>query len=107
MELPDFLTRHQYGEIRITGHRIDLLHLVDLYNNGHSVKQMAEEDFDTLSVELLQNVIDFYLANKAEVDAYVARCRADIDRQMAAHVPSPEYRRIRKVMEERGIEEPL
>jgi hypothetical protein len=28
MNLPDFLTEHAYGSIRVTGHRIDLLHLV-------------------------------------------------------------------------------
>ena len=27
MNLPDFLTQGQYGEIRLTGHRIDLMHV--------------------------------------------------------------------------------
>ena len=41
MDLPDFLTRHQYGAIRLTGHRIDLMHVVDLYNEGRSPEQIA------------------------------------------------------------------
>ena len=104
MELPEFLTRHQYGEIRITGHRIDLLHVVDLYNEGHSAEEMATEDFDTLSVELLQKVIDFYLANKAEVDAYVAACRAEIERQAAQPQPGPSFAELKRRYEARKAE---
>jgi hypothetical protein len=31
MDLPVFLTRHELGNIRLTGHRIDLMHLVDFF----------------------------------------------------------------------------
>jgi uncharacterized protein (DUF433 family) len=106
MPLPEFLIDHPDGEIRITGHRISLLNVVDLYNEGHSAEVMATEYFDTLSTELLQKIIDFYLTNRFEVDAYVAKERAEIERQMAAHVPGPGYLRIRKLMEEKGLLEP-
>ena len=40
MILPEFLTRHEKGEIRVTGHRIDLFHLVSLYNEGNSAEML-------------------------------------------------------------------
>ena len=51
MDLPDFLTRHKYGEIRLTGRRIDLMHVVDLYNAG-SPEQLHEQ-FPTLPLDLI------------------------------------------------------
>ena len=41
MEMPDFLTRNQHGEIRLTGHRIGLLHVVDLYNDGAAQREFS------------------------------------------------------------------
>ena len=83
MKLPDFLTEEAYGSIRVAGHRIALTHLVTFYNMGHSVEQLAE-DFPTLSADVIQKVIDFYHQNKAEVDAYVAACEAEMERQRAS-----------------------
>lgn len=102
MDLPDFLKRGQYGDIRLTGHRIDLIHVVDLYNEGSTVEMIAFE-FDTLSIYLIEQVLDFYRKNKAEVDAYVAHSRAEIERQMAEHKPGPGVIRLRKML--RMIEE--
>jgi uncharacterized protein (DUF433 family) len=83
MELPDFLTRNQYGEIRVTGHRIGLLHIVDLYNDG-AVAEGILCQFPALSLPLIHKVIAFYLENQAEVDAYVSNTRADLERLAAA-----------------------
>jgi len=89
MELPAFLTRHKYGEIRLTGHRIGLLHVVESYNEGMSAEQVAEF-FPSLSLPLVRDVITYYQQNRAEVDAYVAACRAEIDRQAAETPPAPD-----------------
>jgi uncharacterized protein (DUF433 family) len=86
MKLPDFLTSHQYGEIRLTGHRIGLLHVIDLWTDGLSAEEI-EEQFPSLSLALIHKVLAFYLENRADVDAYIAECHAEIERQ--AHVPSP------------------
>jgi hypothetical protein len=51
-------------------------------------------------------VIAFYLENKTEVDEYVARERAEIERFMATIPPNPELLRIRRIMQERGLLEP-
>jgi uncharacterized protein (DUF433 family) len=82
MQLPPFLTQGSLGEIRVTGHRIDLFHIIYYHNSGQSAAQLHEE-FPTLSVELLEEVLAFYENNRAEVDAYVKRCQDEIERQRA------------------------
>ena len=88
MDLPDFLTRHSYGEIRLTGHRIGLLHVVDAFNEGLSPEEIGER-FPTLSAPLICQVLAFYLKNRDEVDAYVAECHAEIDLQAREPQPGP------------------
>jgi uncharacterized protein (DUF433 family) len=88
MHLPEFLTGHEKGEIRLTGHRIDLCDLVPLYNEGNSA-EMLLGFFPTLSLALIHKVIAFYLENNAEIDAYVARCESASERQQATTRPAP------------------
>src|SRR5262245_13564676 len=82
MNLPDFLVEVPYGAIRLAGHRIDLIHVIEPYNEGYSAEMLAFE-YPTLSLSLIYKVLAFYLENRDEVDAYVARCRAELDRQEA------------------------
>jgi uncharacterized protein (DUF433 family) len=98
IELPDFLTRNQYGEIRLTGHRIGLLHLVDRYNEGYGPEGILCE-YPTLSLGLIYKTIAFYLDHQAEVDAYVATIRAEIERQAAIPSPGPTMVELRKRLE--------
>jgi uncharacterized protein (DUF433 family) len=88
MILPDFLTRHERGEIRLSGHRIDILHFVYFYNEGYSAEMLLGL-FPTLNLALIHKVIAFYLENRAEVDAYVTRCEAEIERHRAVTPPAP------------------
>ena len=53
MELPTFLTRHKYGEIRLTGHRIGLLHVIERYNQGETAAAIAEY-FPSVPLELIE-----------------------------------------------------
>ena len=99
MNLPDFLIDHPDGEIRLTGHRISLLHVVDRYNEGMTAERISVE-YPTLSLAHIHTTLAFYLENREEVDAYVAGERAEIDRQIAAYIPSPAVLRIRKLVEE-------
>jgi uncharacterized protein (DUF433 family) len=98
MDLPDFLTRHKYGEIRLTGHRIGLFHVVECYNEGMPPEKIAE-DFPSLPLSLVRDVIAYYLQNRAEVDAYVVACRAEIDRQAAESHPNPDLAELRRRLE--------
>lgn len=81
MNLPDFLFESD-GEIRFTGHRIGLEHLVDAYNEGDSAEMLASR-YPTLSLSLVHRAIAFYLDNQDEVDAYVTCCAGDLARQRA------------------------
>lgn len=95
MTLPNFLTQDDDGEIRLTGHRINLYSVIDRYQEGYSPEMLAEE-YPTLPLALIHHVIAFYLDNQAEVDAYVTAYRDELERQETEHMPSPAAERIRK-----------
>ncbi|MFI5456328.1 MAG: DUF433 domain-containing protein [Isosphaerales bacterium] len=101
MNLPEFLTRGSNGEIRLTGHRIELYHVVQSYNEWHTA-EMLHHEYPTLPLALIYNVLAFYWGNKAEVDSYAAEVEAEIDRQEAAFVPGPAQLRIRRLMAEKA-----
>src|SRR5438067_7249331 len=98
MNLPDFLTETEPGEIRLTGHRIGLYHLVVYHNAGFSPERLHEQ-FPTLPPELIRKALAFYEANRAEVDAYVARCQEEIDRQRASTPRRFDWEELRRRME--------
>ena len=99
MTLPDFLTEWPYGEILVKGHRIGLYHVINFYQRGMNVDQLHEW-FPTLEPELIQKVLDFYHANQAEVDRYVAAEREELARREAA-APPVDYEGMRRRAEER------
>jgi uncharacterized protein (DUF433 family) len=84
MTLPDFLTQHPGGEIRLTGHRIGLFHVVHFYNEGYSPEMLLGQ-YPSLSLALIHKVIAYYLENRAEVDAYAAAYQDELTRQRAAN----------------------
>jgi uncharacterized protein (DUF433 family) len=98
MTLPDFLTQDSDGEIRVVGHRIGLYTLVRCYKEGYSAEKIDEE-FPSLSLDLVRKVIVFYRANQTEVDAYVEEYRAELERQ-AASPPGPGVLKIRQLMDQ-------
>jgi uncharacterized protein (DUF433 family) len=102
MQLPEFLTEWPYGEIVLTGHRIGLYHVMSLYNRGFTAEKISER-FPTLPLDLVQKVLAFYHQNKAEVDAYVARCAEDIERQCQAAKPF-DLEELERRARERGMD---
>jgi uncharacterized protein (DUF433 family) len=84
MNLPDFLNRESTGEIRLTGRRIGLYHVVHYYNDGFSAEMLVGQ-FPDVPLALVHKVIAFYLENRHDVDAYVAECRTELDRQRDAN----------------------
>jgi uncharacterized protein (DUF433 family) len=80
MQVPDFLTRAGDGEIRLTGHRIGLYHLIERYNEGESAELLACR-YPSLPLALVHKVLAFYLENQPDVDVYIAACRAALDQQ--------------------------
>jgi len=101
MNLPDFLVEVPLGDIRMRGSRISLYHVISLYKEGYSPERLHEE-YPTLSVELIQKVIGFYLENWAEVDAYVARCEAELARLEATTPRVLNWEEMRRKMEAQG-----
>jgi uncharacterized protein (DUF433 family) len=101
MILPEFVTQHEKGELRLTGHRIDVFHIVYFYNEGYSAEMLLGL-FPTLNLALIHKVIAFYLENKTEVDAYAARCEEELERYRAASPRTPtieEFRARRRAMD--------
>lgn len=96
MILPDFLTRAD-GEIRLTGYRIGLYSVVRMYREGNTAGLIAEE-FE-LDPDLVNKVLDFYQANRAEVDAYVDVYRAELERQQALYGGGPVAAKMRRLRE--------
>jgi uncharacterized protein (DUF433 family) len=83
MQLPGFLVDHPDGEIRLTGHRIGLYDVVALYKDGLTPEELREQ-FPSLPLPLIQDVIDFYEQDRVEVDRYVENYRAELDRQRSS-----------------------
>ena len=78
MNLPDYLASVD-GEIRLTGHRISLVHVVKLYNEGYAAEMIAAH-LPTLSLSHIHKVLAFYLDNQAEIDAMVLTHDREMDR---------------------------
>jgi uncharacterized protein (DUF433 family) len=100
MNLPDFLARDEYGYIHFAGHRIGLNHVVQLFNDGYSPEMLGEK-YPTLSVPLIHKAIAFYLANKSEVDAYVAAENAEMERQRSVAKQGPDVDELTRRRQEK------
>lgn len=106
MNLPEFLVDQPDGEIRLAGHRIGLYHVVFRHQDGSSPERLHEE-FPSLPLPLIRRVLEFYRANRAEVDAYVADYEAELRRQEAETPPSPALLESRRKLEEARRAPPL
>jgi uncharacterized protein (DUF433 family) len=101
MQLPDFLTENELGHIRLRGRRIGLYDVITDFKDGHSIAQIGEE-FE-LSDALVQAVVDFYHANKAEVETYMAHYDAEAERVMNdPAVKKVSLDELRRLYEERA-----
>lgn len=98
MILPEFLTRGPMGEIHLTGHRIDLYHVLSLYEEGHTAERIHAE-YPTLPLALVENVLAFCHDNEAGVGAYMREVKARIARQRADYRPGPGILRLRELKE--------
>jgi uncharacterized protein (DUF433 family) len=100
MNLPDFLTEDVLGFVHLTGHRIGLTHLLFYYNEGYSAEMLACQ-YPTLSLALIHKTIAFYLENRAQVDAYVARCQEEMDRFRASAPRGPSMEELQNRLDAR------
>jgi uncharacterized protein (DUF433 family) len=105
MQLEDYLDFQGPDVIRLKGHRIGLEHLVERYHDGFSPEQIAQE-FPGLSLEQIYGTMAYYLHNKAEVDAYIARINKEVEERYQEWLanPSPLSRRLRALKAQREQE---
>lgn len=72
------------GVVRVAGTRVTLDVVVNAYNSGATPEQIAE-DFSSLELSDIYDVISFYLRNRFAVDSYLSLQRneaAEIRKQM-------------------------
>jgi uncharacterized protein (DUF433 family) len=102
--LPPCLHWSPDGEVRVTGRRIGLFHIVKAHRDlGESQATIAEE-FE-LPPEVIGEVLAFAEEHQAEVGAYVADYQDELDRQHAAYQPNPAALRIGRLVAERQARE--
>ena len=102
MKLEDYLDFQGPDVIRLKGHRLGIEHIVERFYEGYSPEEIMQH-FPGLSLEQIYGTIAYYLHNKAEIDAYVARLNRGAEEryQEALANPSPLMRRLRSSMEQR------
>ena len=106
MQLEDYLDFVNPDIIRLKDHRIGIEHVVERYRDGYSPEQIAQ-DFPGLSLEHVYATITYYLHNKVEVDAYLARLEAATAQRMCqadAEEPPPVVKRLRALRAQRAEE---
>jgi uncharacterized protein (DUF433 family) len=98
MILPEFLVQDPDGFVHISGHRIGLHHVIRCYQDGYSPEMLLGE-FPTLSLALIHKVLAFYLENRSEVDAYLAKVQAEFAQQAVAAPQGPDLAELRRRMQ--------
>ena len=105
MKLEDYFDFLSPDDIRLKGHRIGIDDVLSYYLDGYTPEEMAAH-LPTLSLEEIHATITYYLRNRAQVDAYLARLAARREeryRKWAAD-PSPVVQRLRAIKEQRAEE---
>jgi len=67
------------GGLYVAGSRVSLDSVVYAYLRGESSLGIAES-FTSLSLDQINGAIEYYLANRADVDAYLEREEIEFDR---------------------------
>jgi uncharacterized protein (DUF433 family) len=99
MNLPEFLIDHPDGEIRLTGHRISLYDVISFHQEGYTA-EMLHEQFPSVPLPLIRQILDFHRENLAEVNSFVAEKRSALERLEASMPPSAAVLRLRRKLEE-------
>ena len=98
MDLPEFLTINEFGDIRIRGRRIGLHDIVAMLEEGADAARIAEV-FE-LAPELVQQVLQFRDDHRSEVDAYMRQYEEDAERLRQSTKPI-DWDELRRRMEAR------
>lgn len=101
--LEDYFEFLSPDDIRLKGHRIGIDDVIDYYLQGYSPEQILAE-LPSLNLEKIHATITYYLRNRAEIDAYVARLAAWREQryQSARANSSPVVQRLRALKAQRA-----
>jgi len=105
MQLEEYLDFQAPDVIRLRGHRIGLEHIVEAYKEGETPEQIAAY-YKSLTLEHITAVITYYLRNRDDVEAYLARVNAAVAARERASQSSAVMRRIRATIAARRQTEP-
>src|SRR5438034_8838548 len=94
MNLPDFLQRGPFGEIRFAGSRIDLYFVVAAVKKGASADEIAAL-YPTLAPGVIRSAIEFYRENQSAVNEYVQGVEAEMAHNRAT-LPRVDGESLRK-----------
>ena len=96
----------EYVEMRnggyyVAGTRISLDSVVYLYRDGASAEGI-QDDFPSLSLELIHGALAFYLGNREAVDANIVASESELDRVAPPlEIANPElYARLQRARQE-------
>jgi uncharacterized protein (DUF433 family) len=87
--LPVPLTTTPEGEVRVSGTRIPLHYLIHDYLNGANADDLVMR-YPTLQLSDVHAILGYYLAHKAELDAYVQereKLSGDLHKKIEQHFP--------------------
>ncbi len=76
--------REVEGVLKVGDTRVSLDTVVYHFNNGADAAEIQDQ-YDSMSLAQVHAAIAFYLHNKAEVDAYIAKHEADRERFWKEH----------------------
>lgn len=96
----------QYVEQRdrgywVAGTRVSLDSIVYAFLGGQTAESIAQS-FPVLSLEQVYGAIAFYLANRQDIDAYLAQAKADFEamRQAARNADPMFYQKLASVRQQ-------
>ena len=91
------------GIIRVTGSRVTINILVARYWQGDTFEEI-HEGFPSVSVEAIQKIINWYLANRSEVDEYIRKENDEAEMLRRKIESQPRYQAFLREFERRRAE---
>ena len=94
------LTQDEDGTLRLHGSRVTLDTFIAAYLRGDTPEQI-HEGFPTLAVVEIQEAIDWYLANRSDVDDYLKDRLVEAESMQRYIESRPEQAALRQMLRER------
>ncbi len=83
--------------IYFKGHRIELLHVIELYQRGMSEAQIAQY-FGGLDQDAIHTAVEYYIAHPAEVEQYMAEVNATAEKRRLSAPVHPAQARLEQLL---------